>query len=125
MAALASPLSESVGESYSRAAFEFLGFDQPVLQHVFHDGDGFIGRPDCWWPKQRVVGEFDGKAKYVDAAVRGQISPEEVFYREKLREDRIQGLGFGFVRWSWSDVDNPDRLRRKLLAAGLRPRNQS
>jgi len=44
-------------------------------------------------------------------------------YREKLREDRIRALGHGFVRWSWADVDNPDRLRRKLLAAGLRPRN--
>jgi hypothetical protein len=123
VAALASPLSESVGESYSRAAFEFLGFDQPVLQHVFRDEDGFIGRADCWWPKQRLVGEFDGRAKYVDAEVRGQISPEEALYREKLREDRIRGLGFGFVRWSWSDVDNPDRLRRKLLAGGLQPRN--
>jgi len=125
VAALASPLSESVGESYSRAVFEFLGFEQPVLQHVFRDGDGFIGRADCWWPKQHVVGEFDGKAKYVDAAVRGQISPEDALYREKLREDRIRGLGFGFVRWSWSDVDNPERLRQKLLAAGLRPRNRT
>lgn len=125
VAALASPLAESVGESYSRAAFELLGFEQPVLQHVFHDTDGFIGRADCWWPQQRVVGEFDGKAKYVDAAVRGGVAPEEAVYREKLREDRIRSLGFRFVRWSWADVENPDRLRRKLLAAGLRPRNLS
>jgi hypothetical protein len=122
-AALASPLAESVGESYSRAAFEYLGFEQPLLQHPFSDRDGFIGRSDCWWPKQGVVGEFDGKAKYVDAALRGDITPEEAVYREKLREDRIRRLGYGFVRWSWADVENPDRLRRKLLAAGLRPRN--
>lgn len=122
VAALASPLAESVGESYSRAAFEFLGFEQPVLQHVFQDQDGFIGRSDCWWPKHRVVGEFDGKAKYVDAAVRGDLSAEQAVYREKLREDRIRGLGLGFVRWGWADVENPDRLRRKLMAAGLRPR---
>ncbi|SLK03188.1 Transcriptional regulator, AbiEi antitoxin, Type IV TA system [Arthrobacter sp. P2b] len=38
VAALASPLAESVGESYSRAAFELLGFDQPVLQHVSMTG---------------------------------------------------------------------------------------
>ncbi len=122
VAAMASPLAESVGESYSRAAFEFLGFEQPVLQHVFQDQDGFIGRSDCWWPQHRVVGEFDGKAKYVDAAVRGDLSAEQAVYREKLREDRIRGLGLGFVRWGWADVENPDRLRRKLLAAGLRPR---
>lgn len=122
VAALASPLAESVGESYSRAAFEFLGFEQPLLQQVFSDGDGFIGRSDCWWPEQRVVGEFDGKGKYLDAALRGAVTVEEAVYREKLREDRVRGLGYGFVRWGWADVDNPDRLRRKLLAAGLRPR---
>jgi hypothetical protein len=87
----------------------------------FHDEDGFIGRADCWWPRQRVVGEFDGKGKYLDAAVRGDLSAEQAVYREKLREDRIRGLGLGFVRWGWADVENPDRLRRKLLAAGLRP----
>jgi hypothetical protein len=123
-AGLASPLAESVGESFSRAAFEYLGFEQPVLQHVFNDHDGFIGRSDCWWPEQGVVGEFDGKGKYVDAAIRGGVTPEEALYLEKLREDRIRGLGYGFVRWSWADVDNPERLRRKLLAAGLRPRNR-
>ena len=122
VAALANPLAESAGESYSRAAFEFLGFEQPVLQQVFRDADGFIGRADCWWPRNRVVGEFDGKAKYVDAAVRGEASAEEALYREKLREDRIRALGLGFVRWGWADVENPERLKRKLLAAGLRPK---
>lgn len=126
-AGLASPLAESVGESYSRAAFEFLGFEQPVLQHVFSDRDGFIGRSDFWWPGPGpgpgVVGEFDGKGKYVDAGLRGGITAEEAVYLEKLREDRIRGLGYGFVRWGWADVENPERLRRKLLAAGLRPRN--
>jgi hypothetical protein len=124
VAGLASPLAESVGESYSRAAFEFLGFEQPVLQHQLRDADGFIGRSDCWWPEDGVVGEFDGKAKYVDAGIPGDITADEAVYREKLREDRIRALGFGFARWSWADVDNPDRLRRKLLAAGLRPRNR-
>lgn len=125
VAGLASPLAESVGESYSRAAFEFLGFEQPELQHPLRDEDGFIGRTDCWWPESRVVGEFDGKAKYVDAGIRGDISAEEAVYREKLREDRIRRLGFGFVRWSWADLDHPDRLRRKLLAAGLRATNRT
>ncbi|MBP1133913.1 hypothetical protein JOE31_000145 [Arthrobacter sp. PvP023] len=122
-AGLASPLAESVGESYSRAAFEYLGFEQPALQHVFSDHHGFIGRSDFWWPRQGVVGEFDGKSKYVDAALRGGVTAEEAVYLEKLREYRIRGLGYGFARWGWTDVDNPELLRRKLLAAGLRPRN--
>lgn len=124
VAALANPLVESVGESYSRAAFEFLGFEQPLLQHVFSDHRGFIGRSDFWWSGQRVVGEFDGKTKYLDEGVRGYMTAEEAVYREKLREDRIRGLGFGFVRWGWSDVERPDLLRRKLLAAGLSPQNR-
>ena len=121
VAALASPQPESVGESYSRAVFEFLGIEQPVLQQVFRDGSGFIGRSDFWWPSQGVVGEFDGKGKYVQAALRDGITADEAVYREKLREDRIRALGHGFVRWRWADLTNPDRLRRKLLAAGIRP----
>jgi len=124
---LASPLPESAGESYSRAAFEYLGFEQPELQHDFSDIDGFIGRSDFWWPAggsgsgRGVVGEFDGKAKYTDAGLRIGASPEEILYKEKLREDRIRALGFGFVRWGWTHVENPERLRRKLLDAGLKP----
>lgn len=121
-ASLASPLPESVGESYSRAVFEFLGFEQPVLQRVFADREGFIGRSDFWWPKPGVVGEFDGRGKYVQAALRGGITAEEAVYREKIREDRIRALGHGFVRWRWADLQNPDLLRAKLLAAGLRTR---
>ena len=121
-AGLASPQPESVGESYSRAVFEFLGFEQPVLQQVFRDGAGFIGRSDFWWPRQSVVGEFDGKGKYVEFARRNGISAEEAVYREKLREDRIRALGHGFVRWGWADLTDPNKLRYKLLAAGLRPR---
>ncbi|MDQ0729974.1 hypothetical protein [Arthrobacter sp. B1I2] len=121
-ATLASPLPESVGESYSRAVFELLGFEQPALQHAFADREGFIGRSDFWWPAQGVVGEFDGKSKYVQAALRGGITAEEAVYREKIREDRIRALGHGFVRWRWVDLQNPDRLRAKLLAAGVRIR---
>lgn len=90
VAALASPLAESVGESHSRAAMAFLGFGQPVLQQVFRDAEGFIGRADCWWPRERVVGEFDGKSKYTDRALRGTVSAEEIVYNEKLREDLIR-----------------------------------
>jgi hypothetical protein len=71
------------------------------------------------------VGEFDGKAKYVEAAVRGKASADEAVYREKLREDRIRRLGFGFVRWSWADLEDPGRLKHRLLAAGLRPQIRS
>ncbi|MET4542633.1 hypothetical protein ABIE37_004445 [Arthrobacter bambusae] len=122
---LASPLTESPGESFSRAAFQFLGIEQPELQHDFSDIDGFIGRSDFWWRgmdgRKGVVGEFDGKAKYTTPELRNGATIEEAVYNEKLREDRIRALGFGFARWGWADVENPERLRRKLIGAGLLP----
>ncbi|WP_420179598.1 hypothetical protein [Paenarthrobacter sp. TA1.8] len=122
---LASPSAESAGESFSRAAFQFLGFEQPELQHDFSDAGGFIGRSDFWWPgregRKGVVGEFDGKAKYITPELRNGATAEEAVYNEKLREDRIRALGFGFARWGWADVENPERLRRKLMGAGLLP----
>lgn len=72
-------------------------------------------------PLAESVGEFDGKDKYMQAGLRGGISAEEAVYREKLREDRIRALGHGFVRWRWADLEDPERLKRKLLAVGLRP----
>ncbi len=127
--ALSNPLVESAGESYSRAAFHYLGFEQPELQHDFSDLDGFIGRSDFWWPgrdgRKGVVGEFDGKGKYTDALMRRGGSPEEALYQEKIREDRIRALGFAFVRWGWSHVRDPERLRRKLISAGLSPAGKS
>ncbi|MEE2570306.1 hypothetical protein V1638_12990 [Pseudarthrobacter sp. J64] len=120
-AMLASPLVESAGESYSRAMFEFLGFEQPTLQPAFRDGDGLIGRSDFFWKGQGVVGEFDGREKYINAARMSGITPEEALYREKLREDRIRALGYDVKRWAWQDLQEPSRLKRTLLAAGLRP----
>ncbi|BCW52811.1 hypothetical protein StoSoilB19_01850 [Arthrobacter sp. StoSoilB19] len=67
------------------------------------------------------MGEFDGKGKYVQAALRDGMTADEAVYREKLREDRVRALGHGFVRWRWADLTDPSRLRCKLLAAGLRP----
>lgn len=125
VALLANPLVESVGESYSRAIFEFLGFEQPTLQSSFWDSDGKIGRSDFFWKAQGVVGEFDGKDKYLNAARMSGITPEEALYREKLREDRIRALGYDVKRWAWADLQDPSRVKRKLLAAGLRPAGSS
>lgn len=121
IATLAHTLAESAGESYSRAVFELLGFEQPIQQQSFSDSDGFIGRSDFWWPVQRIVGEFDGRGKYIDEALGGGDQASDAVYREKLREDRIRDLGMRVVRWGWSDLERPGRLRAKLLRAGLRP----
>ncbi|WP_210479155.1 hypothetical protein [Naasia sp. SYSU D00948] len=114
--ALASPLSESVGESLSRVTIHELGLPAPVLQHEFRDRLGFIGRVDFWWPRDQVIGEFDGQVKYLG---RHEERPEVTVWREKLREDRLGALGPRVVRWIWRDLQEPRRLFAALTAAGL------
>lgn len=108
--------AESVGESLSRALM--VGWDDipaPTLQPKFYDADGFIGRTDFGW-FGKVVGEFDGKTKYMRSWRPGD-RPEEVVYREKLREDRLRALGLVVVRWTWDDLMEPARLRAKIRKA--------
>ena len=112
----ASPLSESVGESVSRVAIHELGFPAPVLQHPFWDRSGPIGRVDFWWPERQLIGEFDGRIKYL-----GNLGgpPQEVVWHEKRREDRLRALGPGVARWVWHDLEHPESLAALLSSAGL------
>ena len=110
--------SGSVGESASRVMVDRLGFPRPVLQQVFRDE---LGRmfADFWWPDYNLVGEFDGKSKYLRDEFTGGRSPAQVVLDEKAREDRLRRLGPSVVRWDWADATSPARLRRVLLGAGL------
>lgn len=117
--AFADPRSGSAGESLSRARIHSLGFPEPELQASFHDDDGFVARTDFHWRKYRVIGEFDGDAKYLRDEYLGSLSSREAVLAEKKREDRLRALGFAVVRWDWATANDPDRLKRKLAAAGL------
>lgn len=117
----ADPLSESPGESLSRAGFRDHGIAEPVLQHEFRDARGFIGRVDFWWPCCGVVGEFDGMVKYSGRAAPGGRPSEAVVKDEKAREDRIRALPEvdGFARWDWMDALRVDPMLDLVRAAGL------
>jgi hypothetical protein len=111
-------MSGSAGESISRVVIHRLGFPPPVLQHVFRDA---VGRMivDFWWPQHSLIGEFDGRGKYLrDEYVRGR-SVADVVIAEKERENRLRAQGPSVVRWGWEDAMSPPQLRRRLLAAGL------
>ena len=114
---LADGRSESPGESLSRARMWELGLPQPRLQLVLVDADGTYGRSDFGWPG--VMGEFDGKLKYVSDEIAGTTS-QDVVWREKLREDRIRRHS-RVVRWTWDDALRGRAMARKLAEAGLRP----
>lgn len=107
----ADPRSESVGESVSRVRIGQLGFAAPALQYELAV-DGKTYRLDFCWEDAGIVGEFDGWMKYRENGA-------EVLRQEKIREDGIRSTGRTMVRWYWEDLQNPERLRRKLLRAGV------
>lgn len=118
----ADPLSGSAGESYSRALIHLAGFEAPILQQEIFDADGSVGFTDFCWKYARVVGEFDGIAKYIKPEMLKGRTTQQAVLAEKKREDRIRATGLNVVRWDWQDLMNPARLEAMLTAAGVRRR---
>lgn len=116
----ARPLSESVGESVSRAVIEWLGYAEPELQTVFRT-DGREDRADFFWPARSVIGEFDGMAKYGLPADGMPVDPVARVVAEKRREDRLRRRVRTVARWDWTMVMAPRRLDAVLRDAGLEP----
>jgi hypothetical protein len=116
---VADPLSESAGESFSRAIMIEHGFPLPVLQVPFFDSRGFIGNPDFDWEEFKLLGEFDGFEKYSARQYLKGRTPSQVVVDEKNRENRLRAKGYNVVRWVWDDLKNPGRLIQLLREAGL------
>lgn len=114
-------LSESPGESRSRALIEELGFARPTLQVVISTDRGTF-RTDFCWERDRVLGEFDGRVKYYDDAALDGRDPKDVLFQEKQREDALRREGWTVVRWTWEDLNQPTRLAGYLKRAGVRLR---
>jgi hypothetical protein len=117
---LADGRSGSPGESLSRVGMHVLGLPAPILQQQFWDGDGFVGTVDFWWPEQSIIGEFDGRGKYLRDEFLNGRSSADVVIAEKVREDRLRALGNGFTRWGWDIAHSLPRLREHLHRAGVR-----
>lgn len=113
---MGSALSDSPAESVCRVRFVQLGAPVPVQQHVFARSGERTAVVDFWFPDQGVVVEVDGRAKYgegPDAAA--------AHWQEKQREDFLRSFPEvrTVVRVVWSDLMAPERLRAKLLRAGV------
>ncbi|SNS99849.1 hypothetical protein [Rhodococcoides kyotonense] len=106
-------LSESPGESLSRLRFLQHGIPMPVLQHSFPE---FRVRVDFYWPKYRIIGEFDGMTKYKGSGA--------AYAEEKDREDALRSRGFLFIRWRWPHLATFHRVvemfRRAVETASRR-----
>ena len=71
----------------------------------------------------RAFGEFDGKDKYLDVALRRGAPLEQVLLEEKRREDWIRGTTqWRFARWEDEHSATRRRwLRGSLLSASAHP----
>ncbi|GFZ93219.1 hypothetical protein GNZ21_05310 [Nesterenkonia alkaliphila] len=107
--------SESPGESRCRVIIDELGFQAPQLQKELSVPRIGRIRVDFWW--EDVVCEFDEMIKYTHG-FSGQAA-EQVVQWEKLREDALRLLDYRVVRLTWSDLEDPEELGRKLLLAGV------
>lgn len=112
--AFADGRSESVGESISRVRMAAAGLPVPELQvNIFDEFGTWLARTDFGWEALGVLGEFDGRVKYVG-------TPDEIartVMREKAREERLRELGWIVVRWSWADLSDLNAFRRRIEAA--------
>ncbi len=99
--------AESPLESVCRLAFHRQGLPPPTLQAWIRDGD-WAARVDFLWPRQLTVVEADGLLKY---------DQPEALRSEKLRQERLEELGYRVVRVTWAQIASSpaavaDRVRR-------------
>lgn len=91
---VASPLRESPIESLSYAHFLLAGLPLPTCQVAIRTAGG-VYFPDFFWEAEGLIGEADGRTKYVDS---------ETSMREKEREQHLRDLEYRMVRWSGKEI---------------------
>ena len=123
---LVDPRRETWLESYSFVTLHGLGIDLPTPQvEVFDEWGRFAGRVDGMWISDGVVGEVDGKGKYLmgltdDDGPSGRAAALRVV-EEKVREDDLRGLGLEVVRWDTPTIRHePLAVARRVAVARSR-----
>jgi hypothetical protein len=104
--------SESPLESVCRLTFARHRLPPPVPQGlVMDDRDGWWTRVDFFWSALGTVVEADTVHEYADL---------DALRQEKLRQERIEDLGYVVVRVTWSQVTRQPaatvaRIRRAFI----------
>lgn len=105
---LADGRRESPGESRTAFLLSALGFQlEPQFEVVC---ERRLFRADFRVRGTRVLVEFDGAVKYAGGDGR-------TLFEEKRREDALRRDGWVVVRLVWSDLRDPERVRRLMLEA--------
>jgi hypothetical protein len=107
--------AESPGETRLRHALRVMGFSavpqMPIVDGSFTAVVDFLVE-DC------VAVEFDGFVKYGRGrAFATDVTPAEIVFAEKIREDHVRELGHEMVRVIWADFDDLPLLRRRVERA--------
>jgi hypothetical protein len=122
VAAFADGRAQLPGESVSRLHLHRLGFDAPELQVPVEGPDGTRYFVDFGLADVRSFGEFDGKTKYLDEALRSGRTLEQVLLEEKQREDWIRGRSqWRFARWGSEHIVTAAALAARLASFGITP----
>ncbi len=103
--------SESAGETRMRLVVSDMDIPQPDYQ-VWLRAAGNNYRVDGAWQDIKLALEFDGKTKYFNYQ-----RTDEAIYEERQRERELMEEGWMFIRVEWNDLDNPELLKRRILAA--------
>lgn len=104
--------AETALESVARVMFAERGLPRPETQVEIADSDGPFARVDFLWRAYRTIGEADGLLKYTDA---------EVLRAEKMRQERLESLGYQVVRFTWHQVIyEPSQTAARIRAAFAR-----
>lgn len=124
VAAYADARAESGGESVARGIMICEGLVPTDLQRMLRDpvdGRGTYYADFVFELRdgKTVIGEFDGKAKYVDPALLGDKTTIGTLLDERKRESHITLLGIPVARFTWNDVRTRGRLCQILAAAGV------
>ncbi|MGB0099464.1 MAG: type IV toxin-antitoxin system AbiEi family antitoxin domain-containing protein [Nocardioides sp.] len=107
--------SESVGETLIRLMCRNMRLPRPELQYEVWAPDGrLVGRCDFVWHDGRLLGEFDGQAKYHRYRREGETI-EQAVMREKRREDTMRELtGYRMIRFIWADAYDEERTAARV-----------
>lgn len=123
VAKYANRLAESGGESIARALIIKNGFQLPELQARINDPIDYRKqyRVDFLWHTNDslIIGEFDGREKYLNPRMTGNRSIESVLIDERLRESRISITGARIMRFGYKDLINEASFVRLLQTFGV------
>lgn len=110
--AWADPRSENGGESIARGRMLLLGYVRPELQvevpRVVEEGQPY--RADYCWVRADglvILGELDGKIKYVEEELTGGRDLDDVLSDENIRGSRFTLYDVSLMRFRFGVTGNP------------------